>query len=85
MMPLGPFQGKNFATTVSPWVISLDALKPFEVPLPERLVPELAYLQDERVNRALDINLSVEVHTASEFGVVLSGRCLQPVRIRAGS
>ena len=73
MMPLGPFQGKNFATTVSPWVISLDALKPFEVPLPERLVPELEYLRDARVNKALDVRLSVEVQTASEFGVVLSG------------
>lgn len=78
MMPLGPFQGKNFATTVSPWVISPDALKPFEIPLPERLVPELVYLQDERVNRALDINLSVEVQIGSEFGMMMSGRWFQP-------
>lgn len=27
--PLGPFNGKNFATTISPWVVTLDALEPF--------------------------------------------------------
>ena len=28
-MPLGPFLGKNFGTTVSPWVVTMDALAPF--------------------------------------------------------
>ena len=30
--PLGPFLAKNFATTISPWVVTLDALEPFRVP-----------------------------------------------------
>ena len=33
-MPLGPFLSKNFLTTLSPWVVSMDALRPFRVPLP---------------------------------------------------
>ena len=35
-VPLGPFTGKNTCTSISPWVVTLDALKPFEVPLPDR-------------------------------------------------
>jgi fumarylacetoacetase len=34
--PLGPFLGKNFATSVSPWVVTLEALEPFRVPPPPR-------------------------------------------------
>lgn len=34
--PLGPFLSKNFATTISPWIVTLDALEPFRVPRPER-------------------------------------------------
>lgn len=37
MAPLGPFNGKNFATTVSPWVVTLDALEPFKTSLPLRV------------------------------------------------
>lgn len=62
----GPFQGKNFATTVSPWLVTPEALKPFETALPSRISPELGYLNDEAINRALDINLSVEVKTESK-------------------
>ncbi|SCV74172.1 BQ2448_6604 [Microbotryum intermedium] len=38
MVPLGPFNGKSFATTISPWVVTPDALKPFAAGLPPRLV-----------------------------------------------
>ena len=47
--PLGPFLAKNFATTVSPWVVTLDALAPFRVPARARGADEptpLPYLQD---------------------------------------
>jgi len=37
MFPLGPFNGKNFATTVSPWIVTLDALKPFKTSMPKRV------------------------------------------------
>lgn len=37
MTPLGPFNGKNFGTTVSPWIVTLDALQPFKTGLPQRV------------------------------------------------
>ena len=37
MTPLGPFNGKNFGTTVSPWIVTLDALLPFKTALPHRV------------------------------------------------
>ncbi len=46
--PLGPFNAKNFATTVSPWVVTLDALAPYRVPGPPRAAddpPLLDYLR----------------------------------------
>lgn len=36
-VPLGPFLGKSFATSISPWVITLDALQPFRVKGPEQV------------------------------------------------
>ncbi|MGR4065848.1 MAG: fumarylacetoacetate hydrolase family protein, partial [Vulcanimicrobiaceae bacterium] len=39
--PLGPFLGKSFATTISPWVVSLDALEPFRVAGPVQEPPPL--------------------------------------------
>ena len=44
-VPLGPFLAKNFASTVSPWLVDLDALQPFRVAGPEPAVPQLEYLQ----------------------------------------
>ena len=61
--PLGPFLGKSFATTVSPWVVTMEALSPFRVPPAERAAgdPEpLPYLCAADVSRAA-IELTVEV------------------------
>lgn len=44
--PLGPFKGKNFATSISPWVVTLEALKTFEVPAPVHEEPVVPYLDD---------------------------------------
>jgi fumarylacetoacetase len=46
MAPLGPFNGKNFATSISPWVVTMDALKPFEVPAPKRTSPLAPFMDD---------------------------------------
>ena len=67
--PLGPFLSKNFASTLSPWIVTLDALEPFRVPhLPPSEDPEpLAYL-DSPANRergAIDITLEVWLQTAA--------------------
>jgi len=43
--PLGPFLGKSFATSVSPWVVALAALEPFRVPSPVQDPPVLEYLR----------------------------------------
>ena len=67
--PLGPFLGKNFATTVSPWVVTLEALAPFRVPWvrPPDEPPPLAYLDDAaaRASGAIDIQLEAWLETAS--------------------
>ena len=36
-VPLGPFCGKNWATTISPWVVTLEALEPFRVAGPDQV------------------------------------------------
>ncbi len=59
-VPLGPFLGKSFASSISPWIVTLDALEPFRAPLAKREVPILPYLEVEG-NKAIDINLSVEI------------------------
>jgi fumarylacetoacetase len=55
--PLGPFLGKSFATSVSAWVVPLDALTAARVPAPEQSPPVLPYLADERVG--YDIRIEV--------------------------
>lgn len=44
-VPLGPFLGKNFATSISPWVVTLDALEPFRCPAPSQDPAPLDYLR----------------------------------------
>uniref|UniRef100_A0A8C9J252 Fumarylacetoacetase n=1 Tax=Panthera tigris altaica TaxID=74533 RepID=A0A8C9J252_PANTA len=57
-VPLGPFLGKSFGTTISPWVVPMDALLPFAVPNPEQDPQPLPYLRHDRPY-TFDINLSV--------------------------
>jgi fumarylacetoacetase len=68
--PLGPFLAKSFATSVSPWVVTTDALSPFRVPLAARPAGDprpLAYLDDaqDAESGAFDITLEVWLHTAA--------------------
>jgi len=67
--PLGPFLGKSFLTTVSPWVVTLDALAPFRVPRAERPAGDpdpLPYLDTvaDRTGGAFDITLEAALSTA---------------------
>ena len=62
-VPLGPFLGKSFATTISPWVVPMAALEPFRVPGPEQDPEPLDYLQHDG-DWAFDINLEVDLQTA---------------------
>ena len=67
--PLGPFLGKNFATTISPWIITLEALEPYRVPWSrEANEPQpLPYLDSAlmRGAGAIDIQLEAWIETAS--------------------
>lgn len=64
--PLGPFLAKNFASTISPWVVTPEALAPFRAPFtrPEGDPKPLPYL-DSPANAALDITLEVRLQTAA--------------------
>ncbi len=61
-VPLGPFLGKNFATSISPWVVPLDALEPFKVEGPVQDPLPLPYLRESH-RTTYDIELEVVLHT----------------------
>jgi fumarylacetoacetase len=67
MAPLGPFHAKNFATTISPWIVTMDALEPFRQAWtrPADDPRPLAHLDsaDNRERGALDIRLEVQLQT----------------------
>ena len=62
--PLGPFLAKNFATAISPWVVTLEALEPFRKPLPQQDPEPLPYLRSEN-DFTFDINLEARLQTSS--------------------
>jgi fumarylacetoacetase len=63
-VPLGPFLGKSFLTSVSPWVVPLAALESARVAAPDRDVPLLPYLRDDDQTSGLDITLEVWLNGA---------------------
>jgi fumarylacetoacetase len=70
-VPLGPFLSKNFATTISPWVVTLDALAPFRVPGPVQVPGVLPYLQYSGKHN-LDIHLEVGVEPSGSSETIVS-------------
>jgi fumarylacetoacetase len=63
-VPLGPFLGKNFFSSVSPWVVTLEALEPFSVPVSHFEKPLLPYLNGECL-RNFDISMEIILETPS--------------------
>jgi fumarylacetoacetase len=59
-VPLGPFLAKNFASSISPWIVTMDALEPFRVKSPDQSPTPLPYLQ-QKGKKAFDINLEVRI------------------------
>ena len=57
-VPLGPFLGKNFGSTISPWIVTLDALQPFRVKGPDQFPQVLPYLV---ANGEKNFDISLEV------------------------
>ena len=79
--PLGPFLAKNFLTSVSPWVVSADALAPYRKPMPPRPTADpapLPYLDDagDRQTGALGIQLEATLSTAQMRAAGLSPHVL---------
>lgn len=62
-VPLGPFLGKNFASTLAPWIVTLEALEPFIVPGPKQDPEVLDYLKYEG-DHNYDVDLFVTYETA---------------------
>ncbi len=70
--PLGPFLAKNFATTISPWIVTMEALEPYRLAWQRDAAdPQpLPYLEseDNRSRGAIDLHLEVQLETASMRG-----------------
>mgnify|MGYP003644793135 CR=1 FL=1 len=67
-VPLGPFLAKNFASTVSPYIVTMEALAPFRCEAQERDAGDpqpLAYMDSDANRKAGGIDITVEVHIAS--------------------
>ena len=60
-VPLGPFTAKNFGTSISPWVVLMDALEPFRAKGIENDTETLPHLQQSQRHSAYDIKLSVDI------------------------
>lgn len=60
-VPLGPFNAKNFATTISPWIVLASALEPFATENLENQTQLENYLKEENTKSGLDIVLSVDI------------------------
>ncbi len=83
--PLGPFLSKNFATTISPWVVTWEALEPYRVPAffrPPGDPQPLPYLASEKDRNEGGIDLNIEVYIRSML--MREGR-LRPSRLSLAS
>jgi fumarylacetoacetase len=83
--PLGPFLSKSFATSIGPWIVTLEALTPFrsaQRPRAEDTPPPLAYLQDEedQARGAFDVTLEVYLSSAR-----MREQHLEPMRVSRSS
>jgi fumarylacetoacetase len=80
--PLGPFLGKSFATTISPWVVTMEALAPYRAPLfrrPEGDPAPLPYLSSAG-DAAIDLTLEVEITSTQ-----MRARDMAPMRLSRGN
>ncbi|MCB9309392.1 MAG: fumarylacetoacetase [Lewinellaceae bacterium] len=70
-VPLGPFLAKNFASTLSPWIITMESLEPFKVEAQPREKPILPYLESSQ-NCNYDIHLEVAIETEGNSETVVT-------------
>jgi len=79
--PLGPFLAKSFATTISPWVVTMEALEPYRCPAFARPADDpqpLPYLLDEEDQREGGLAIELEMHLRTP-------KMKQPVRLSRGN
>ena len=70
-VPLGPFLAKNFASSISAWIVTLDALEPFKVATPAQEPEVLSYLKYEGL-KSYDIQLEVAILPENKVETVIS-------------
>ncbi len=70
-VPLGPFLAKNFASSISPWIVTLDALEPFRTKGPTQEPMPLPYLQ-QKGKHAFDINLEAYIEPENSKATLVS-------------
>jgi fumarylacetoacetase len=83
--PLGPFLSKSFATTVSPWVVTMEALEPYRVAAFQRPTGDpapLSYLDSPNTQRRGGLDLSVEVYLVT---AKMRAAGLPPARLSRGN
>ncbi len=79
--PLGPFLAKNFATIISPWIVTMEALEPFRVPAFARAAGDpqpLEYLQSSRDQQRGAVDITLEAYLASRE---MRQRGIAPLRL----
>ena len=70
-VPLGPFLAKSFASSISPWIVTMDALEPFKTKGPKQEPTPLPYLQ-QKGKHSFDINLEVAIQPENAEPTVIS-------------
>lgn len=83
--PLGPFLAKSFATTISPWIVTMEALAPFrcaEFSRPEGDPIPLDYLTHSENSRSGGVDLNLEVYLRSEE---MASQDMEPIKLSSGS
>ncbi|KAI9748818.1 MAG: hypothetical protein M4579_007109 [Chaenotheca gracillima] len=71
-VPLGPFNAKNFGTTISPWIVLADALEPFRTAGLENKTKIQSYLDEGRKDTVYGLKLEVDIKTSSGTTTTLS-------------
>ena len=73
-MPLGPLNGKSFTTSISPWVVTLDALEPFATTSPPHDTDPAPYLRDPNPKGTYSITLQADILADNTLTRVCSSR-----------
>lgn len=84
-VPLGPFLAKNFATTISPYIVTMEALAPFRIPAYERPASDprpLPYLTSDANTARGGFDITLEVHLQS---AEMAKRSMSPIRLSKGN